>query len=226
MNRSVQATLAVVSSTAVLALGGCQTPVQPVVEPAVQVDSQRLQTDPPVDVVILPVEDATVGKVFTGYAEPLRESLSARLADLNYTPVRNRDYVDQRLRDERMRDRSMVDASALEQIRGLFEEDALLGVRINRWDISKIDDRRPTTGFSFDLRLIDSRTGAVLASGTIDGIVPPTTEGVTPTTRKGRLNATVRSLGNYLLDTLPTRPKIEGPEPAPSEPSGSPEGDG
>ena len=121
-----------------LVVAACQTPEPVRLASSIQT-SPLLAEVSPSDIAVLPIEDATPERAFQPYAETLRKEIAKSLVHKLYSPLSMR-LVDAQLartRGPELTD-SVVEASFLVDVAGEFKEDALLGVRVVRWNDSGI----------------------------------------------------------------------------------------
>jgi hypothetical protein len=166
--------------------------------------SPELGTERPIDIALLPVEDATVARSFGVLELRLRQALVKQLADRLYSPLAP-EHVDRRLRETgKLATGSPVDPSWLGGVRGSFEEDAVLGVRITHWDVSKIMETRRVQ-FAVEVLMLGAKSGATLWSGRMEGSAKAGGEGPAPLGREQRIESAVDVVADALSAELPPR---------------------
>lgn len=188
-----------------LGAASCQTPAPPV-RRSLQT-SPELLTKSPADIAVLPVVDASRGGRLTReLREALREDIAVALARERFYSPLNVEYVDRMMAEQAVSvdDPAIVDAAWLAKVAGKFGEDAVLGVRVTRWDDSKLmADAR--VRFALEITMVDAATGKVLLSGQLEGEVKAGGEGPAPLGRIARARAAVRELARVLARELPRR---------------------
>jgi hypothetical protein len=137
------------------ALPGCRatgerTYADPVIETSL---SEKFEDRRPIDIAVMPVYSAP--EDIPPVVRHLRAQIKEQLLDRFYSPV-SFQAIDEKLGafPERRR-------FNLNQIRGNFDEDALLYASLDRWEKSDLV-KRLTVVVSMTLTLYDSRTGDVL----------------------------------------------------------------
>lgn len=185
-------------------LSGCQS--EPPVRMAASLRvAPELLTLRPADIAILPIEDGTLTRSFGPLEGRMRAALVKQLAERLYSPL-DPSHVDRRLRDTgRLATGSPVDGTWLGSVRGSFGEDAVLGVRITQWDVSKIMDTRRVQ-FSAELLMLGSQTGATLWSGRVEGSVKAGGDGPAPLGREQRIESAADVVAGAIAPGLPNRP--------------------
>ncbi|MGA0869997.1 MAG: hypothetical protein ACO3UM_13800, partial [Planctomycetota bacterium] len=170
-----------------LSFGACQT------GPAVQISSglrlaPAFTAAPPSQIAILPVEDGTSGAAFGDLTSRLRDSFQRELALRAYSPIAP-NYVDQRLEAVgKVGAGSPVDPGFAAGLKGGFQEEALVGFRVLRWDDSRIVETRRAQ-FSIEVLMVGASSGETLWSGQIGGAVKAGGEGASPLTRARQIEA-------------------------------------
>lgn len=186
-----------------LSFAACQT------GPAIQVSSglrlaPAFTAAPPSQIAILPVEDGTAGAALGDLAERLRTSFQRELALRAYSPIAP-SYVDQRLEAVgKAGAGSPVDPTFVGALKGGFQEEALVGFRVLRWDDSRIVETRRAQ-FSLEVLMIGASTGETLWSGQIGGAVKAGGEGASPLTRARQIEAAIDEVARVLASELPVR---------------------
>jgi hypothetical protein len=166
--------------------------------------SAQLELLRPVDIAVLPVEDATPERSFGDYEAVLRQRVAGALVSRRYTPLANT-MVDEALsaRGE-IRTGSPVDAAYATKIAGAFEEDAVLGIKMVDWDVSSIM-RDGRVGFAVEVLLVESEGHNVLWSGRLEGTAKSGGDGPAPVRREPRTISAVEVLADALVEQLPAR---------------------
>jgi hypothetical protein len=155
----------------------------------------------PADIAVLPVQDATPGGVLQGQLDALRAEVAAALAKQMYSPLSN-SMVDARVgRDVQG---SPVDASHVGSLAGRCEEDALLGIKVTRWDErSLMQDGR--VDFTTEVLLLDAKGRQTLWAGRLDGTVKAGGDGPAPLGRQARTRSALEVFARALIGELPAR---------------------
>ncbi len=183
------------------ALAACQT-LPPAVLSRSLVATPELTTRQPRDIAVLPIQDATAGRVLTANLEHLRDEIARALARQAYSPL-SAGHVDARIGREASSKGSAVDASHVRGLAPKCESDAVLGIRFSDWDESTLmDDARARFGAEVLMLATD---GTVLWSGRVEGSVKAGGEGPAPLTRAARSRAAVDVFARALIDELPPR---------------------
>lgn len=186
-----------------LLLAACQTTPPFTLHASLRVRPE-LDELKPADIAILPIEDATKSKVVTPHLDAMRAHLAAALIQRHYSPL-SQTLVDLRLRETGVQNGSSpVDAAHQRSVAGRFGEDALLGITILDWDESALMNDAMVS-FTTRVSLLHSATQKVLWSGTVDGIVHASVDGVPPQRRADRASAAVKVFAEALIGKLPER---------------------
>jgi hypothetical protein len=188
---------------AALALGACQTP-PPTVYPTLEASPDLFRVNP-VDIAVLPVQDATPDGSAAGVIDDIREQIRRSLVDRYYTPLASAKV------DEVMKHHaplgpgvSVIDAGWLRSLGGAFGEDASFAVRLHEWD----DSTLMSTGwirFAADVALASSQSETALWSGSFRGEVKAGGQGPTPRDRAQREASAAEQFARELVDRLPRR---------------------
>jgi hypothetical protein len=186
-----------------VALAACQSQPSRQVSSGLQL-APTFRAAPPSQIAILPVEDRTGDRSFLEWADRLRVAVERQLAGRAYSPL-SPGYVDERLTAiGRFASGSPTDPAWLAELRGSFQEEALLGLQMVEWDARRIVETRRVT-FSIEVRMLDSSSGATLWSGRFGGSVKSGGDGATPLTRDRQLEAAVDEVAAALVAELPIR---------------------
>lgn len=186
---------------ALLLFAGCQTP-DPVRVDANFVPSAALAAQSPAVVAVLPVEDGTGGTALDDrLCTYIRQQIERQLVDRKYSPLRS-GYVD--AAGAVPAGESMLTPATLAKVAGRAGEDAVLAVRVGRWDESTLlKDRR--LRFQFEAVMIGRDGTEPMWSGSIQGEVKAGGAGAAPLGR----DATARSCADLavreMLLRLPVR---------------------
>jgi len=190
-----------------LALAACQTPVPLTATPAFTT-SPALAARNPAEIAVLSPEDATETKDATRLLEYMREVMEQQLVDRCYTPLRTQ-VVDAALGGARPgRGETVLTPAYLKRIAGRATEEALLAVRVDRWDEgSLLADK--TVSFQFQAALIGN-DGESLWHGSLSGTVKAGGFGAAPRDRLEMARSCAKIALTALLEHLPTRPPSAG----------------
>jgi hypothetical protein len=193
---------AVVLPVALAVLGGCQSePAR--IQPALHA-SPRLLAASPADIAVLPVEDATPDRRAEPVLVTMREANNQELVERRYSPLAA-GRVDAALGTGGSNRRGgVIDAAWLGSLAGKAQEDALLGIRVTRWDTSSLM-ANARVRFAADVTMIDSKTKETLWSGNVDGDVKAGGDGAAPLDPAERARDAARRFGHELIQLLPRR---------------------
>lgn len=183
-------------------LAACQVPNPVVVQPAFTTASALLERNP-TDIAVLPVEDGTQDHQVARLCEAMRQVVERGLVDRLYTPLKTR-IVDASMgRDEPAKAETNLSPSYLKRVAGKAQEDAVLAVRIDRWDESQmlVDDR---VRFQVSAALAGS-DGLLLWQGNLSGTVKAGGEGAAPRDREAMARSCAELAMTELLKHLPQR---------------------
>jgi hypothetical protein len=184
-----------VAVVVVVVLAACQTSQPVSVQPSFST-SPALSVRNPGDIAVLPVEDGTVGGAATRHLTFLREVLQRHLPDRFYSPL-TAQIVDAAVGSEvRGQGETILTPAYLRRVAGKSSEDALLAVRVDRWDESTLlADKR--LRFQVQAALV-ANDGEVLWSGTLIGEAKAGGMGAAPRER----DAMARSAGELAMIEL------------------------
>ncbi|MBK8978901.1 MAG: hypothetical protein IPM29_23625 [Planctomycetes bacterium] len=217
--------LAIVVSTLSLALSGCQTGQPAQIRASIQV-APLFQSRAPADLAILPVEDATPERGFAELEPLFRDELSRQLAQRLYTPLAP-GYVNDVLAQGGTADRgSPTEVAWLTTLRSRFQEDAILGLRVTRWDVTDLMLSKPKVEFAIELLMLDTETGAELCFGSFEGSLKPGGQGAAEIGRASRTRQSIETLAALLAQQIPER-RVRpqgGAAGAPAAPASTPGG--
>jgi len=185
----------------VIGLTACQSRPPVELSPSL-VASPDLSSRSPVNVAVLPVEDATPGQVLEPYLGQLRDDIAFALGRRLYSPLAI-SMVDAKISPQQVGAGSTVDAAFVKGFAGECEEDAILGVRMTRWDERSImDDGR--VSFAAEVLML-ATDGARLWSGRVDGSVKAGGDGPAPLARQARSRSAISVFAQALIEQLPKR---------------------
>jgi hypothetical protein len=189
-----------VASLTLLGLAACSVsaPIQ-----------ERIHRDPGLldskttDIAVLKIEDATAGNLAGPVVESMRAAIEKALIDRYYTPLRSI-HVDAHIRDAVAPGGSIVEATFLKSIAKKAEEDAILAVRIKRWDQGTLllNNR---VAFDAQVVLFGSKAGKVLWSLDIWGEVVAGGGKAAPQDPARRAEAAAKEFAKEITDRLPER---------------------
>ncbi len=191
--------LSILGMSFALALTACQSAPPVVLKSGLEVTA-ALAALRPIDVAILPVEDATADKVVAPYLSGLRKKVSEALIVQRYSPLAL-DAVDRGLGKA---GGSPVDPAFLAQIAGRLGDNAVLGIRITRWDAAKIM-QNGRVDFSAEVLMIGSKDKDVLWRGMVSGSVKAGGSGPSPLGESRRFESCAELFAQYLIAELPER---------------------
>lgn len=177
----------------------------PRVQPSLHA-SPRLATTGPADIAVLPIEDATPDRKAEPVLVTIREAINEELVERRYSPLAA-GRVDSALgtgTNSVPRRGAVVDAAYLGSLAGKAKEDALLGIRITRWDTSSLM-ANARVRFGVDVTMIESRSKEILWSGTVDGDVKAGGDGAAPLDPAERGRDASRRFARELIQLLPRR---------------------
>lgn len=158
----------------------CQAPPPLTTTPSF-VSSPALTVRKPGDIAVLPVEDGTPQQSATPYLEHMRAVLMRQLPERRYSPLSAR-VVDAALSEMRPGSgETVLTPSYLKRVAGRSTEDALLALRVDRWDEGRLMSERRVQ-FQFQAALVAS-DGELLWSGTLQGEAKAGGKGAAPRDR-------------------------------------------
>jgi len=180
----------------------CTTPDPVTIVPSLSAHP-ALSVRNPADIAVLPIEDATLDRGFGKLREPMRQFLMAKLTERLYSPLSDR-VVDAALSSELpMGGESVLSPSYVKRVAGRCTEDAMLAVRVDRWDeTALLTDKK--VRFQLQVALVAS-DGEVLWSGGFGGEVKSGGLSAAPRDRELMARSCAELVANELLDNLPQR---------------------
>jgi hypothetical protein len=167
-----------IASFAVVALlVGCETRPPMLTTPSF-VTSPLLAVRNPADIAVLSIEDGTMDHAVARHLELMRQVLMRALPERLYSPL-SPAVVDAAIGGEnRGANETVLTPGYLRRVAGKSSEDALLAVRVDRWDESSLlTDKR--IRFQIQAAMCAS-DGELLWSGTLAGEVKAGGAGATP----------------------------------------------
>ena len=184
------------------ALAGCQMPA-PRVESNLQAAPEILAANPS-DIAILPIEDATPDQTARPRLGVVRGALAKALIQRRYAPLQP-SAVDAAIQARDAAAGSILDPAWIESVAGKAAEDALLLVRINRWDESSLMSTARVR-FDADVKLVFAKDRSILWSGNIRGEAKAGgADGPAPFDRQGRARGAAEQFASELIRRLPAR---------------------
>jgi len=188
--------------TVLLALGACATRPNIDVTPSVSPPNPLLNAERPVDIAVLPIHDNSMRQSASWLVEDMREAAERALPEQRYTPLGTQ-WVDQRLVSAPV-PASLRQPSAIAQLRGRFEEDAILAIMVNQWDESDLM-RSARVHFDLEAALIGGDGGQTLWSGRVQGSIKAGADGPAPLDRRERARDVARRAIEELIRNIPPR---------------------
>ncbi|GAB4142813.1 MAG: hypothetical protein Fur0037_10160 [Planctomycetota bacterium] len=185
-------------------LCGCAVPNPVVVTPSFQATPALFERNPS-DIAVLQVEDGTADGAASRLCGLMRQVLMSHLPDRLYAPLSAR-VVDAALSDDRPAEgQTALSPAYLKRIGGKVREDAVLAVRIDRWDESSIlvDNR-----VRFQLQAaMSAPDGELLWQGGLTGEIKAGGQGAAPRDREAMARSCAEIAMIELLNHLqPRRP--------------------
>jgi hypothetical protein len=193
------------SCTLILLLtAACEAPLPPV--HSSMITSVELIATNPVDVAVMPIEDATAGGAAQLVLDEVRQEIAAQLVGRLYSPIAIAaiDRATPRDASSAGRTHSVVDTAWLATVTGRYGEDAVLGLRITRWDKSSMMVNARVR-FAVDATMLGSRDRKILWSGSVEGEVKAGGTGPAPLDPRERELAAGRQLAEQVILLLPKR---------------------
>jgi hypothetical protein len=123
----------------------------------------------PSDVAVLPVEDGTPNMAVSRFGDYLRQSIQRQLPARMYVPLAHELIDASLLTNKPQAGETLLSPAYLKRVAGKFSEEALLAVRVNRWDESRLLVDK-TVDFEIQAAMVAS-DGEVLWSGSLVGTV-------------------------------------------------------
>lgn len=173
----------------------CKTPPPLTTTPSF-VTYPALSTRNPNDIAVLPIEDGTPNLAATRHLEFMRQVLQRGLPTRLYAPVSSQVVDAALLHSEPGPGETRMTQAYLKRVAGKAAEDAMLAVRLDSWDESRLlSDMR----LSFQLQaVLVANDGEVLWSGNLGGTVKAGGLGPAPRDR----DAMARSCAELALNDL------------------------
>ena len=183
-------------------LGFAACAVSPPVHWRIDRDAQLLDKKL-VNVAVLKVEDATAGRKAGAVLDYIRAEIEKGLITRDYTPL-NSVVVDANIRGAVAPGGSIVEAGYLKTLATKVSEDAILAVRIKRWDDNTL---LLNNRIAFDAEIVFFGTSAARILWSLDlwGEVLAGGGKAAPQDPARRAEACVLEFGNAVLARLPKR---------------------
>jgi hypothetical protein len=188
-----------------LAVTACQSP-QPEIRSSLTSTAQ-LTTRAPVDIALLPVQDATDTKALATLMPRMRDEAARGLVARAYSPLAF-PLIDRALPVEATTGGlRAVDPAYQKTLSNRWNEDAILGIRVTRFETSALQ----STGwvqFAADVLLTDSKNGDTLWAGPVEGRVKSGGLGPAPLDPTERLRDASAQVVKEILLLMPSRPMV------------------
>lgn len=188
-----------------LVAAGCQT-AEPVTVYASFKNSPALVTVAPANVAVLPVENGTGDPAIDRHLLFIRQELMGEMIARFYAAPRQT-WVDASLRDLSRTTESpagsVLDPNWLKKAAATVPEDAVLAVRLERWDESQLLINRRVY-FQFQAALV-GKEGAQLWYGTLSGDIKAGGAGAAPRDREYMARSCIDLAVRELMLRLPER---------------------
>lgn len=181
----------------------CQT-TNPVLVDSTLAPTPVFANRSPADIAVLPIEDGTTDGAVQRHLVFLRQEVMRQLPGRLFSPI-TPEVVDAALRgvpEPAVRE-SVMAPSSLQRLVGHAREDAVLAVRVDRWDESRLlVDKR--LRFQFQAALVGSDS-QLLWSGMIQGEVKAGGFGAAPRDRDGMARSCGEIMIREMMQRLPQR---------------------
>lgn len=169
--------------------------------------SPRMAATPPSQIAVLPVEDGTPGGAASRHLTFLRQEINRQLVLRKYSPL-NAPYVDSQLHAARdaaagSASGSNLDPTYLRAVAGQIDSEAVLAVRLDRWDEGQLLVTR-RIDFQMQAALI-GRDGQQLWFGTLNGQIKAGGAGASPRDREYMARSCAEIAVHELALRLPMR---------------------
>ena len=204
VNKLVSSTRGLVSCAAacgILLLAGCKTP-NPVEVDATFLTATDFGSRSPSIVSLLPIEDGTRDGGAARHLTFMRQEINRMLPERLYSPTRQT-WVDGSVRSAAPAGESIVTPDALASFARAGKDDAILAVRVAKWDESQLMSTRKVS-FEFEAAMVAS-DAKTLWSGTIQGRVKAGGAGAAPLGRDAMARSCMELAVYELLLQLPER---------------------
>ena len=184
-----------------LALGACATTPNIDVTPSVS-PSVRLAAEAPVNIAVIPVYDNSAQQSASWLLDDMRQAAEYTLPTRRYSPMATQ-WVDQRLVTAAV-PASLREPSSVAQLRGRFEEDAILAIMVNQWDEADLM-RSARVHFDLEAALLGGDNGETLWSGRLHGSIKAGADGPAPRDRRERARDVARRAVEALVELIDPR---------------------
>ena len=204
VNKLVSSTRGLVSCAAacgLLLLAGCKTP-NPVDVDATFVTATDFGSRSPSIISLLPIEDGTADGSASRHLMYIRQEVNRRLPERLYSPT-SQTWVDGAVRGAAPAGESIVTPDALASYARAGKDDAILAVRVAKWDESLLMSTRKVS-FQFEAAMVAS-DATTLWSGTIQGKVKAGGAGAAPLGRDAMARSCIELAVYELMLQLPDR---------------------
>ncbi len=190
------------ASALVVLLAACETRPPMLTTPSF-VTSPALAVRNPSDIAVLPLEDGTSDQGVSRHLELMRQILMRQLPNRLYSPL-TAQAVDAAIRDEhRSGSETILTPAYLKRVAGKAREDAVMAVRIDRWDESSLLlDKRVRFQIQAALMAAD---GELLWNGTLVGEAKAGGAGAAPLDKEGMARSCAELAMVELLNQLHRR---------------------
>ncbi|MGE3171766.1 MAG: hypothetical protein AB7O97_04015 [Planctomycetota bacterium] len=149
-----------------LLFAGCKT-LPPVTTTPSFVTYPALATHNPADIAVLPIEDGTPDRTAARHLEFMRQVVQRRLPERLYSPLTSTHVDAALMRNGPGPGETTMTPAYLKRVAGKATEDALLAVRVDLWDESRLlSDKR--VEFRIEAALM-ANDGELLWSGNLAG---------------------------------------------------------
>lgn len=184
---------------AALTLAGCQTP-EPMQVEATFAPTPGLVEVRPAHIAVLPIENGTPDGAIARHLTYLRQEVERQLVDRHYTAL-DSSYVD--AIGPMPAGESLLTPATLAKVAGRDVEEAVLAVRVQRWDESRLLTDH-TVAFQFDA-VMAGRKGEVLWNGSMQGVIKAGGSGAAPREPDRAAQSCIHLAVEQMLQRLPMR---------------------
>lgn len=184
----------------ILVLAGCQT-INPVSVAANFVTTPEFATNCPTAVAVLPIEDGSEGGTAARHLTFIRQEVNLQLVRERKFSATTEKWVDASLMGANTGSESILTPARLTALAKASRDDAVLAVRIEKWDESSLMADRFVT-FEISAAMVTS-DGIQLWSGSINGRVKAGGIGASPLGRDASARSCAELAVRELLLHLP-----------------------
>ena len=185
----------------IVLLAGCKAP-NPVDVDATFVTAKDFGSRSPSILSLLPVEDGTKDGSAARHLTFMRQEINRQLPERLYSPTKDT-WVDATLQGAAPAGESIVTPNTLANLARAGKDDAVLAVRVVRWDESALMSTRKVS-FQFEAAMVAS-DAKTLWNGTIQGNVKAGGAGAAPLGRDAMARSCIELAVRELLLRLPNR---------------------